>query len=127
MTEIFSKIAKEAGSPIKQVLTRSDLKRMGAIPQATLMLEAAPGFSFNDSLTGDVVRPSGDTYKGTHGYLPTSNEMRASLIVYGFRAKKGAHVPLAKMIDTAPTIAEVLRLKLPAAEGKPLKDLVTVK
>ena len=126
VTEIFSKIAKEAGSPIKQVLRRSDLKKLGAIPQATLMLEAAPGFTFNEFHTGEVVRPSGETYKGTHGYLPTNNEMRASLIIYGLRAKKGGHASLTRMIDTAPTIAELLKLKLPQAEGKPLKELVTL-
>ena len=124
VTEIFSKIAREAGSPIKQVTTRSELKKMGAIPQAALMLEAAPGYSFNEFHTGEIVRPNAETYKGTHGYLPTSNEMRASLIVYGLRAKKGGHVTLAKMIDSAPTIAELLKLKLPGAEGKALKSLV---
>lgn len=126
VTEIFTKIAREAGSPIKQVLTRSDLRKLGAIPQATLMLEAAPGFTFNESYTGEVVRPSGDTYKGTHGYLPTNADMRASLIIYGSRAKKGSHVGLTRMIDTAPTIAGLLKVKLPQAEGKPLKELVTL-
>jgi len=123
--EVFSKIAKEPGSPLKQVTTRSGLKKMGAIPQAALMLEAASGYTFNENLTGDVVRDTAADYKGTHGYLPTNNEMRASLIIYGVGARNGTHVSLTRMIDTAPTIAGLLKLNL-HAEGKPLKNLVAM-
>ena len=97
---------------------------MKALPQATLMLEAAPGYSFDDALTGAEVRDSGETYKGTHGYLPTDSRMRASLIIYGPGVRSGAKLPLARMIDLAPSIAALLKLKLPQPEGKPLKELL---
>ncbi|MEP7337949.1 MAG: ectonucleotide pyrophosphatase/phosphodiesterase, partial [Acidobacteriota bacterium] len=48
---IFSKWAKQPGSPIKQVVSRAELRRMKAIPEAVLMLEAASGFSSDDMLT----------------------------------------------------------------------------
>jgi predicted AlkP superfamily pyrophosphatase or phosphodiesterase len=70
------------------------------------------------------VRDSGETYKGTHGYLPTDPRMRASLIIYGPGARSGATLPLARMIDLAPSIAVLLKLKLPQPEGKPLKELL---
>ncbi|MEP7339753.1 MAG: hypothetical protein ABI977_18590, partial [Acidobacteriota bacterium] len=57
-------------------------------------------------------------------YLPTNPEMRASLIVYGVGARGGAKMPLARMIDIAPTIAGLLRLNLPQAEGKQIKELI---
>jgi predicted AlkP superfamily pyrophosphatase or phosphodiesterase len=95
-----------------------------AVPQAALMLEAAPGYSFDETLTGAEVRDSGETYKGTHGYLPTDPRMRASLIIYGAGARSGAKLPLARMIDLAPSIAVLLKLKLPQPEGKPLKELL---
>src|SRR5262249_19205972 len=111
-------------SPIKQVVAREDLRRMGAIPQAALMLEAAPGYSTDDALTGPETHDSEETYRGTHGYLPTNPQMRASLIIYGVGARGGAKIPLARMIDIAPTVAALLKLDLPQTEGKQMKDLL---
>jgi len=122
---LFTKWAKQERSPIKQIVTRAELRKLKAVPQAALMLEAAPGYSFDDTLTGAEARDSGETYKGTHGYLPTNPEMRASLIIYGAGARSGAKLPLARMIDLAPSIAALLKLKLPQPEGKPLKELLT--
>jgi predicted AlkP superfamily pyrophosphatase or phosphodiesterase len=121
---LFSKWAKQERSPIKQIITRAELHKLKAVPQAALMLEAAQGYSFDDTLTGAEVRDSGETYKGTHGYLPTDPRMRASLIIYGPGARSGATLPLARMIDLAPSIAVLLKLKLPQPEGKPLKELL---
>lgn len=121
---LFSKWAKQKRGPIKQILTRAELRKLKAIPRATLMLEAAPGYSFNDSLTGPEVGDSGEAYKGTHGYLPTDPRMRASLIIYGASARKGAKLRLARMIDLAPSIASLLKLKLPQPEGRALKELL---
>ncbi len=121
---IFSKWAKEENSPIKQIVTRNELRKMEAVPQAALMLEAAPGYSFDDTLTGAEVRDSGETYKGTHGYLPTDPRMRASLIIYGPGVRSGAKMPLARMIDLAPSIASLLKLKLPEPEGRPFTELL---
>jgi predicted AlkP superfamily pyrophosphatase or phosphodiesterase len=121
---IFSKWAKQERGPIKQIVTRAELRKLKAVPQAALMLEAAPGYSFDDTLTGVEVRDSGETYKGTHGYLPTDPRMRASLIIYGPGVRSGAKLPLARMIDLAPSIASLLKLKLPQTEGKPFKELL---
>lgn len=122
---LFANWAKQPNSPIKRVVPRAELDKLKAIPQATLMLEAAPGFSFDDTLTGAEVRSSGETYKGTHGYLPTDPRMHASLLAFGVGVRRGAQVPLAQMIDLAPSIAGLLNLKLPQPEGRPLKALLT--
>src|SRR5262249_60242790 len=80
---IFSKWSKQENSPIKQIVTRAELRKLEAVPQAALMLEASPGYSFDDTLTGAEVRDSGETYKGPPGYLPTDRRMRATLIIVG--------------------------------------------
>jgi predicted AlkP superfamily pyrophosphatase or phosphodiesterase len=121
---LFARWARQGRGPIKRIVTRAELRKLQAVPQAALMLEAAPGYSFDDTLTGAEVRDSGETYKGTHGYLPTDPRMRASLIIYGPGVRSGAKLPLARMIDLAPSIASLLKLKLPQAEGKPFKELI---
>jgi predicted AlkP superfamily pyrophosphatase or phosphodiesterase len=121
---IFSKWAKQENSPIKQIVTREELRKLEAVPQAALTLEAAPGYSFDDTLTGAESRASEETYRGTHGYLPTDSRMRASLIIYGPGARIGSKLALARMIDLAPSIATLLNLNLPQPEGKPIEELL---
>ncbi|HWP43029.1 MAG TPA: hypothetical protein VNO14_07330, partial [Blastocatellia bacterium] len=120
---VFDRIASESGSPVNRVLKRDEIKKLGSIPQAELMLEAAPGYSFGEELSGPEVHEAKD-YRGTHGQLPTRAEMRASLIIYGAAARVGAKVPLARMIDIAPTAASVLGLSFKGAEGLPLRELI---
>src|SRR5262249_17320318 len=81
VTEIFSKIASRDNSPIGQVLERRQLDRLGAIPQASIMLEASTGFYFGGDLTGPETRDSGKEYLGTHCYLPSKLEMCSSLVI----------------------------------------------
>jgi predicted AlkP superfamily pyrophosphatase or phosphodiesterase len=124
VTRIFSEWTKRSDSPIKEMVTRKELNRMQAIPQATFMLEAATGFTMGDALSGPEVHDSGQNYQGTHGYLPTNPAMRASLIIYGNHARRGAKVGLWQMVDTGPSAAGLLGLTLSNAEGKANKDLI---
>ena len=121
---VFSHIASKNSSPINRVIGRPELDRLGAIPQATLMLEAAPGYSFDEELTGPEVHSSGKDYLGTHGYLPTRAEMRSSLIVFGETSRVGGKLNLARMIDIGPTAAAVLGFGIPDADGEPVEALL---
>jgi len=122
VTEIFTRIAAGKG-PINRVLNQADMKRMEAVPTAFLMLDAAPGVSFGEELTGPETHEAKD-YRGTHGQLPTRAEMRSSLIVYGARARVGARMALARMIDIGPTAAAVLGLTFSDVEGTPIAELL---
>ncbi len=116
MNELFARLALRSGSPVNRVLKEGDLKRLGAIPGAYLMLDAAPGFAFDEKLTGPEIHEA-KNYLGTHGHLPSRAELRSSLIVYGATARTGARVGVARMIDIAPTAAAVLGLAFEKAEG----------
>lgn len=124
VTEIFTRILEKSNSPLNRILPAPELKRLGAIPEAFLMLEGASGFSFDEALTGSEIRDSGKDYRGTHGYLPTRAEMRAALILYGAKAKVGGRLALAKMVDIAPTAAAFLGLGFEQTEGKAISELV---
>jgi hypothetical protein len=121
--ELFARVARRSNSPINRVLSISELKRLGAIPGAHLMLDAAPGFAFDEKLTGPEIHESKD-YLGTHGHLPSRAELRSSLIVYGAAARVGARLGLARMIDIGPTAAAVLGLSFEKAEGAPINELL---
>lgn len=119
---IFNALLIKSNSPLHRILLPEELKKLGAIPEAALMLEAASGFSFDEALTGAEVRGGDKDYRGTHGYLPTRAEMRSALIVYGAGARVGARLALAKMVDIAPTAAALLGLGFENAEGLPLRE-----
>jgi predicted AlkP superfamily pyrophosphatase or phosphodiesterase len=123
VTALFKKIAGRSNGPLNRVLDREDLKKLEAVPTAHIMLEAAPGYSFGEELTGPEIHDS-KNYRGTHGQLPSRAEMRSCLIVYGEAAKVGASMPLARMIDIAPTAAGVLGLEFDDAEGHAIPALV---
>jgi predicted AlkP superfamily pyrophosphatase or phosphodiesterase len=122
VVSIFTRIAEGKG-PINRVLNQAELKRMEAVPTALLMLDAAPGVSFGEELTGPETHEA-KGYRGTHGQLPTRAEMRSSLVVYGAGVRAGAKMALARMIDIGPTAAAVLGLAFSNAEGTPIAELL---
>ena len=122
VTSIFTRIAAGKG-PINRVLNQEELKRMEAVPTAFLMLDAAPGISFGEELSGPETHEAKD-YRGTHGQLPSRADMHSSLIVYGAHARVGAKLALARMIDIGPTAAAVLGLRFSNAEGTPIAELL---
>lgn len=119
---IFNRIAASKG-PINRVLNQTEIKKMGSIPTALLMLDAAPGFSFGEELTGPELHDSKD-YRGTHGQLPSRADMRSALIVYGAGVRVGSKMSLARMIDIAPTAAAILGLSFANAEGTPIAEFL---
>ena len=121
--KLFADLSARGGSPVNRVLNQAQLKKLGAMPGAMLMLDAAPGFTFEGTFSGPDVRPSAG-YKGTHGQLPSRAEMRSSLIIYGAGARVGARASLVRMIDIAPTGAGLLNLIFAGAEGMPIMELV---
>lgn len=123
VTDLFTDMTQREGGPISRVLSQNELKKLGAIPAAYLMLDAAPGFAFDDMLTGPEIHES-KNYRGTHGHLPTRAELRSSLIVYGAGARLGARLALARMIDIGPTAAAILGLRFENAEGTPMAEFI---
>lgn len=122
VVSIFTRIAQGKG-PISHLLTQAELKRMESVPTALLMLDAAPGVSFGEELTGPETHEA-KGYRGTHGQLPTRAEMRSSLVVFGAGVRVGAKMALARMIDIGPTAAAVMGLGFSNAEGTPIAELL---
>jgi hypothetical protein len=90
---------------------------------AQLVLTTGPGYSFGDALTGDAVISAGGP-KGTHGHLPQPDYMHATFLAAGAGIKPGARLKTVRSIDVAPTIARLLGLKLPQAEGRVLTEIL---
>ena len=98
----------------------ASIANKGGFAGATLVLEAAEGFMFSASLEGPVVEATSE--RGAHGYPPERVELRASLIMSGAHIKRGHKLGVVDMTDVAPTVAKLLSLSLPGAEGHALDD-----
>lgn len=91
---------------------------------ADLWLAAKSEYAFSGASDGDRVVIKKPTLSGTHGYLPDQPDMLSVCIVSGPGLKAGTKLGKIRAIDIAPTIAQILGIELPTAEGKPIEKLL---
>jgi len=91
---------------------------------ADLILVGKDGYGFSATATGDeLVVPSTGTL-GTHGFLSTWGRMNATFVASGAGIRTGATVSKMENIDVAPTIAKLLGIELPHADGRLLSEIL---
>lgn len=92
-------------------------------PQAPdLWLATEEGYSFSSSLAGEAVGTAAAP-RGSHGYLPEHPRMHGIFVAWGAAIKPGAKLLVVSNLDVAPSIARLLGISLPQAEGRPLTEL----
>jgi hypothetical protein len=74
------------------------------------------GFRFGGNLEGALLKPG--TPGGAHGFLPDTRAMDASFLLVGPGVPSGHNLGRIDMRDIAPTLASLLGLSLPSAEGR---------
>lgn len=92
---------------------------------ADLVLVAKHGYHFTNAFEGAplVARPEGAPL-GAHGYLAEDPQMNAVFIAWGYGIRPGARVGTIRNVDVAPTVAAVLGVGLPGAEGRALREIL---
>ncbi len=104
------------------LISRTDLDRMGAFPNAAAFgLEAAPGWGMSGACDRGATGPAGG---GTHGYLPSRPSMATGFIASGDGVRAGASVERMRLVDVAPTVARLLGLTPPRVEGRVLEEIL---
>ena len=127
---IASRLRKELAEieGVAGVFEPNQFAQLGqATPQADsrapdLWLSAKDGYSFVDSREGDGVVVARATPNGTHGYLPDQPDMLATLIMSGYGIKPGTTLGKISNLDVAPTMARLLGIEMPTADGKVLES-----
>ena len=115
---LLDRLAADPASGVGRVIDRAQVAAMGATPMADFFVDARPGYSFGGRLSGPLVGPP--TVRGTHGYFPDHPEMRATLILQGPGLSAHGSLGEVDMRDIAPTLARLMGVALPSADGKPL-------
>jgi len=115
---------------IEQVVDGADGPKLGMpTPEENqamgdLVLFAKSGYAFSGSAAGqNVVEPVKSSI-GTHGYLASDPQLDGIFIAHGVGIKKGVVLPRVVNLDVAPTIAELLHLTIPNAEGRAMDGIL---
>ena len=118
--ELLQRLASDPANGIDSVLDRDALRTAGGFPEASFLVAFNPGFTMGAALRGPLITPS--TVRGMHGHLNTVPDLRASFFIAGPGIPAGQSLGEIDMRDIAPTLARLLGVQLPTAEGR---DLLT--
>jgi predicted AlkP superfamily pyrophosphatase or phosphodiesterase len=94
-------------------------------PDAVLV--APDGYAVSASVEGETLVASNTearTSIGSHGFLSTQSNMKATCILSGAGIRPGSHLTTIENVDIAPTIAQLLGIEYPNVDGQPLHSVL---
>jgi predicted AlkP superfamily pyrophosphatase or phosphodiesterase len=116
------KCASVGGEVLFRVLDRGELGRLGYNPDAAFALEPAPGWALTGALAPEFIHGTASV-KGNHGQLPDREGLQTGFLAEGPSVRPGSAVEWMDLTDIAPTVAALLGLDLPDAEGRVLAEI----
>jgi predicted AlkP superfamily pyrophosphatase or phosphodiesterase len=113
--ELLQALAADPNNGIARIDGRAEIERHGAFPDAAFLVVMKPGFYATTSLDGELVStlPAGH---GGHGFSPEFPEMNAAFFISGVGIARGRDVGAIDMRQIAPTLAQILGVRLAGGE-----------
>ena len=115
---LLTRLAADPRYGIGHVADAAEIARLGGTPMASFWIDFKLGYALNSDVTAPEVSPG--TQHGVHGYFPTHPEMRAAFILAGPGVPAKGSLGDIDMRSIAPTLAKIMNVPLPDADGKPL-------
>lgn len=118
---------------IAALYTKEEALKRGAAGEFEWMIEPRKGFGVTEECQGEYLQriqpscfPCNDKIElATHGYNPMRSDYRTFFLVSGAGVQAGTVLDSMKMIDQAPTMAALLGLQMPSAEGKIIYEFLS--
>ena len=111
---LLDKLASDPANGIERIWSRDEIQRASGFPQAAFLVSLKIGYEMAYALSLPLItKPSN---LGMHGYVPERPEMRSSFFIAGPQVPKGRSVGEIDMRQIAPTLANILGIKLSGAE-----------
>lgn len=108
--------AKDFGGRIQHLTADKDPR------EPDLVLLAGDGYTFTDSLAdNEVIIPSASP-KGSHGHFQLDANLHGCFVISGAGVKSGVELDEVKNIDVTPTMAKLLGIPFPGADGRVLGE-----
>jgi predicted AlkP superfamily pyrophosphatase or phosphodiesterase len=114
VSALLDKLASDPVNGIDRILDGAELARQGGFPGAAYLVALRIGYEVSYGLSMPLIAPPSNL--GMHGFLPDRPEMRSSFFMVGPRAAKGRSLGEIDMRQIAPTLADVLGVRLSGAE-----------
>ncbi len=115
---------------VSKVVSPEELHKFGVAepkddPHAPdMLLFAKEGCAFGDTAAGDLPYEQKPERKGGHGHDPSIPHLHATFVAWGEGLRHGARLGTISSVSVAPTIAELLGISIPDADGKPLTGVL---
>jgi predicted AlkP superfamily pyrophosphatase or phosphodiesterase len=114
---LLARVAADPANGIARVIDKAGIEARGGGREASFWVDYKIGYMAGNSYTGPLVVPS--RMRGEHGYFPDDKEMRSAFFIAGPHIKK-KNLGEIDMRDIAPTLAKIMEVPFPSANGKPL-------
>jgi predicted AlkP superfamily pyrophosphatase or phosphodiesterase len=132
-SEVLSRISKamKGVEGISKIVHTGQFKNYGVAdpkddPHAPdMILFAEEGNVFGDTASGSLPFEDKPERRGSHGHDPNLPDLHATFVAWGAGIKSGTRLGEISNTSVAPTIARLLKVSLPGAEGKPLTRALT--
>jgi predicted AlkP superfamily pyrophosphatase or phosphodiesterase len=118
--DVLTELAAEPANGVARILGREEIAELGGSSDADFWVDLKPGTAFTPLLGAWTRIAAGRA--GTHGFVPTHDEMHALFVLAGPGIKRGDMGEI-DMRSIAPTLARHLGASLLSAELPPLDIL----
>jgi predicted AlkP superfamily pyrophosphatase or phosphodiesterase len=122
LAEVFAEF-QESGV-VQTVFGPDQIRQMKLADRIDYVLEARPGCYFEPEIEAEIIAPAADNFRATHGYHPDRPGYSSPFIAAGAGIRTGVQLESFRIVDLGPTLASLLGLQLPAAEGRALKEIL---
>ena len=116
---LLRRLRADPRNGIETVMTGAEARAAGGFPDAAFVV-GGRAYAEGAARVQPAAYGASSTLHGEHGYLPDNPDMDASFFVAGPGIAPGSDLGRIDMRDVAPTLADLLRVSLPAAEGRDL-------
>ena len=116
---LLQSMKADPNNGIAEVLEGDAIKQRGAFPDASFLIVMKLGYYALADATSPLVSDVPGT-AGSHGFSPEYPEMRAAFFVAGSGIARGRDLGLIDMQQIAPTVAQLLGVRLSSATQPPL-------
>jgi predicted AlkP superfamily pyrophosphatase or phosphodiesterase len=117
--DLLQALKADPDNGIAEVLERDAIKERGAFPDASFLVVMKLGYYALADASSPMVSPVPGT-PGSHGFSPEYPEMRAAFFIEGRGIARGRDLGLIDMRQIAPTVAQLLGVRLKQARQPPL-------
>jgi predicted AlkP superfamily pyrophosphatase or phosphodiesterase len=117
--ELLQNLKADPRNGIAEILERDAIRQRGAFPGASFLVIMKLGYYVIGDATSTLVSGVTGT-PGSHGFSPEYPEMRASFFIAGTGIARHRDLGVIDMRQIAPTVAQLLNVRLPSAALAPL-------